>query len=59
MWVLARDTVFPRRLAYVEMRHKGLAFGVIVSNVGAYMITNTILGAPCHSYSIMYPKTLF
>ena len=27
--------------------------------IGASVISNTILGAPCYSYSIMGPKTLF
>ena len=29
------------------------------SNIGAYIITNTILGVPYHNHSIIYHQTLF
>ena len=30
-----------------------------MNSIGAGILTNTILGGPCYTYSIMGPKTLF
>ena len=38
------------------LAYQGLAHGC---NVGAEIITNTVLGVPYYNYSMMGPKTLF
>ena len=39
---------------------QGYPFYVLkLSNIGAFIITYTISGAPYYNYSIMGPKTLF
>ena len=37
----------------------GLGFSDVGDNIGAVMVTYTILGVPYYNYSRMGPKTLF